>query len=42
MPVPARLGLWSKTVIASISIGLEETPQVAGLISSASGKIAIT
>jgi hypothetical protein len=42
MPVPARVGLWSKTVIAAIYIGLEEMPQVAGFTSSASGKIANT
>jgi len=42
MPVPARVGLWLKTVIARSSIGLDKMPQVADLISSASGKIANT
>jgi len=42
MPVPARVGLCSKTVIARSSIGLVKMPQVAGLIPSASGKIANT
>jgi hypothetical protein len=42
MPVRALVGLLRHKVIVASNAGLDRKPQVVGLTSSASGKIAIT